>query len=168
MESIDYISKLIYQISQSSLENIMLEEQNKDYEGAVFSIDKHSFRSRKGKRTPKKQGYFVVFWEKDALDNNKAYDFVCAPDKLIITIFDEDKRGQFIFPKEVLAEKNILSTENKQGKMALRVYPDWLTSLNKIASMSQKWQLPYFINLSESYDSQLLKQLYFDETTKKQ
>ncbi|MDA9472355.1 MepB family protein [Enterococcus sp. 5H] len=166
MESIDYISKLIYQISQSSLENVILEEQNKDYEGAFFTIGKHSFRSRKGKRTPKKQGYFVVFWEKDTLNNNKAYDFVRAPDKLIITIFDEDKRGQFIFPKELLAEKNILSTENKQGKMALRVYPDWVTSLNKTASMTQKWQLPYFLNLSETYDSQLLKQLYFNETKK--
>lgn len=164
MDSIDYISKLIHQISRSSLENITLEEQNKDYEGAFFLIDKHSFRSRKGKRTPKKQGYFVVFWEKDIFNKNKAYDYVRAPDKLIITIFDEDKRGQFVFPKELLAEKNILSTENKQGKMALRVYPDWVTSLNKTALKTQSWQLPYFINLSETCDSQLLEQLYFNET----
>lgn len=167
MESIDYISELIHQISQSSLANLMLEEQNKEYEGTVFTIDHHSFRSRRGKQTPKKQGYFVVFWEKDMLDKNKAYDFVNAPDKLIITIFDGDKKGQFIFPKELLAEKNILSTESKQGKMALIVYPDWVTPFNQTALATQKWQLPYFMNLSETFDGQLLKQLYFDETAKK-
>ena len=42
---------------------------NSEYEGFCFQADGLSFRSRRAKKTPKKQGYFVAFWEKDT--NNK-------------------------------------------------------------------------------------------------
>ncbi|MBO0439242.1 MepB family protein [Candidatus Enterococcus ikei] len=162
MESIKFISELLPEFSNESLKNMKLESQNSDYEGATFSLSNQSFRSRKAKITPKKLGYFVVFWEKDEANKNKPYDLVSAPDKLIITIFDQEKVGQFIFPKAILAKNNILISETSLGKMALRVYPDWVTGLNKNASTTQKWQRPYFINLTENRDSRLLKKLYFN------
>lgn len=149
-------------MSSYSLTDLNLEEQNKEYEGATFVLGDQSFRSRKAKQTPKKFGYFVAFWEKDNENRNKPYDLDLAPDKLIITIFDGDKTGQFIFSKEILAEKNILNNGNNKGKMALRLYPDWVTGLNKTAIETQRWQSPYFIDLSKDWDLKRLKQLYFN------
>lgn len=161
MESIDYLSKLIPIISTYSLQDFKVEKQNEEYEGALFSIGNRTFRSRKGKRTPKKQGYFVVFWEKDQENKNKAYDFSTAPDKLIVTILEDEHAGQFIFPKAILAERAILSTEKNKGKMALRVYPSWSTPLNKTAAATQNWQLPFFADLTNICEVELLKKLYF-------
>ncbi|MBO0472420.1 MepB family protein [Enterococcus ureasiticus] len=162
MESMDYLSRIFQEISDHPLEDFKVEEQNKEYEGTTFVLGKQSFRSRKAKVTPKKLGYFVVFWEKDDENKNKPYDFDSAPDKLIITIIDQEKLGQFIFPKEILAEKKILNNGKNQGKMAMRVYPNWVTGLNKTAVVTQKWQSSYFIDLTKKPDLNRLKKLYFD------
>ncbi|HRM24403.1 MAG TPA: MepB family protein [Enterococcus aquimarinus] len=50
-------------------------------EGCLFSIDQHLFRNRLAKKTPKKKGYFVVFWEKDSQHHNHAYSFEESPDR---------------------------------------------------------------------------------------
>ncbi|MGX7265425.1 MepB family protein [Enterococcus crotali] len=163
MESLNYLIKVLAGISQSPLEKVQIEEQNKEYEGVTFSIGKQTFRSRKAKRTPKKAGYFVVFWEKDDQNKNQPYDGRTAPDKLVITVFDQEKKGQFIFPKELLIKKGILSHEKVVGKMALRVYPTWLDELNRTASATQRWQAPFFIDLTAKPDVEKLKKLYFDQ-----
>ena len=84
------------------------------------------------KRTPKKEGYFTVFWKKD--QNNKNIPYTN----------DNDKRGLFIIPKEVAIRKNILSTKDSNGKMSMRFYPPWCSNLNTTARATQKWQLQYF------------------------
>ncbi|ALS03365.1 MepB protein [Enterococcus silesiacus] len=161
MESLDYLLKILAEISQLSLEKLQVEEQNKEYEGVIFSVGKQTFRSRKAKQTPKKAGYFVVFWEKDDQNKNQPYDAITAPDKLVITVFDQEKKGQFIFPKEILIEKGILSHGKITGKMALRVYPDWIDELNPTAAATQRWQVPFFIDLTAKRDVEKLNELYF-------
>ena len=59
---------------------------------------------------------------------NQAFSYDAAPDLLIITCIDDNKLGQFIFPKDILKEK-ILRTQNQKGKMAMRIYPIWDTLL---------------------------------------
>lgn len=162
MQSMDYLSRILQEISDYPIEDFKVEEQNKEYEGTTFVLGDQSFRSRRAKVTPKKLGYFVVFWEKDEANKNKPYDVDSAPDKLIITIFDQDKLGQFIFPKKILAEKNSLTNGKTRGKMALRVYPDWITGLNKTASATQQWQKAFFIDLTREQELDQLKKLYFD------
>jgi len=76
-------------------------------------------------------------------------------------VIDSKNQGQFIFPKALLLQKQILLSLNSKGKMALRVYPEWVKELNKTAFQTQQWQLPYFIDLSKDLiDSSRLKQLY--------
>lgn len=41
--------------------------------------------------------------------------------------------------------------------MAFRVYPDWETNLNKAATLTQKWQSQYFIDLSDGLSEQEIK-----------
>lgn len=103
------------------------------------------------KTTPNKVGQFVAFWEKDENDNNQPFTYEEAPDLLVVTTFlSKDEWGQFIFPKDILAKRNILKTSTTKGKMANRVYPGWDTPTSKQAIKTQKWQLPNFVDLSHS------------------
>ncbi|WP_143595270.1 MepB family protein, partial [Terribacillus saccharophilus] len=134
-----------------------------EYEGMLFQIENHSYRSRLAKATPKKRGYFVVFWEKDENNKNQPYSFSESPDKVIISIIDHNLKGQFIFPKSTLLKKGILSSETTKGKMATRVYPSWENELNKTAAQTQKWQHDYFIELSDNPNNRdRLEDLYFN------
>ncbi|WP_294976134.1 MepB family protein [uncultured Leuconostoc sp.] len=149
-------SKLAYNI-----EMISEESQNALYEGFTFRLKDKKFRSRLAKRTPTKKGYFVVFWEKDSHSKNKPFDYDNSPDFLIINVIDLYRQGQFVFPKALLVQKKILVSADSKGKMALRVYPEWVKDLNKTAVQTQQWQIPYFIDLSKDLiDSAKLKQLY--------
>lgn len=138
------------------------EEQNSDYEGAILQINNNFYRTRRAKLTPKKKGYFVAVWEKDATNTNQAYHVDESPEKLIISIIDDNKYGQFIFPKTALLTYGIFKNATQKGKMAFRVYPSWITELNTTAKKTQAWQIPYFIDLSTTYDIEKLNALYLE------
>lgn len=143
--SIDFLKS---QKGFQKLTKLIPEIQNQDYEGYTFFIGDTTYRSRLAKVTPKKQGYFVAFWEKDETNQNQAFTFENSPEYLIIIIIDETKKGFFLFPKEILYKQKILKTEIQKGKMAIRVYPSWETNLNPTATKTQKWQQIYFTDLS--------------------
>ncbi|WP_288226909.1 MepB family protein [uncultured Enterococcus sp.] len=138
------------QLVKDSLQHLQLEKQNDAYEGATFSLEGTSFRSRRGKLTPKKKGYFVAFWEKDPAGTNHPFSYEDSPEKVIVTVLDAPFSGHFIFPKKRLLEKGILKGPDTKGKMALRVYPTWEQGLNKTARMTQSWQIEYFTDTSEN------------------
>ncbi|WP_281177227.1 MepB family protein [Peribacillus loiseleuriae] len=79
---------------------------------------------------------------------------------MAVTIF-QVRRGQFIFPKKVLLKYGILKSPKQKGNMALRVYPSWVTELNTNATRTQSWQADYFIDLSDDFEVEKLKKLYF-------
>ncbi|PTJ55448.1 MepB protein, partial [Mammaliicoccus sciuri] len=43
----------------------------------------------------------------------------------MIAILDNNKKGLFIFPKDILFKQKIISNHEIKGKMAMRVYPPW-------------------------------------------
>jgi hypothetical protein len=142
---------------------IHYEEQNQAYEGLTFTAANQTFRSRRVKKTPKKKGYFVALWEKDRRGQNQAYSVNSSTDKLVLTILDGHHSGQFIFPRALLIAKGIVKTETTAGKMAFRIYPPWVHDLNTSARKTQKWQLPYFCDLSTPLvDLDKLRNLYLD------
>ncbi|WP_339179399.1 MepB family protein [Oceanobacillus sp. FSL W7-1293] len=155
------LTKSLLSGTDYDITNIVKEPQNMEYEGTTFTIHENMYRSRLAKRTLKKKGYFVVFWEKDVNHCNQPYAYSESPDKIMISIIDKDLKGQFIFPKSLLLEKRILRTINNKGKMAIRVYPSWEKPLNNAAKKTQAWQAPYFINVSNEIDWRRLRELYF-------
>ncbi|MFC6463407.1 MepB family protein [Marinilactibacillus sp. GCM10026970] len=161
MKSITLTKQLLLKIGLEEMTAIKLETQNIEYEGTCFNLNQRTYRSRLAKLTSKKAGYFVVFWEKDADNKNQPYSFHGNPDKVIVSILDNGKIGQFIFPKAVLYKQGILRSETSKGKMAIRVYPTWEKELNPSATKTQKWQSTYFIDLSEKTDIKRLSELYF-------
>ncbi|OKP96486.1 MepB family protein [Paenibacillus sp. P46E] len=64
------------------------------------------------------------------------------------TFKNENEFGQFVFPKDILLKQNILRSASTKGKMAIRVYPSWDSPSSKQAMKTQKWQLPYFVDMS--------------------
>ena len=122
------------------------EKYNEKYEGILINIKEEQGykRCRLAKRTPKKEGYFTVFWKKDQKNQNIPYTNEDLGNELIIVIIDNDKRGLFIIPNEVAIRKNILSTKDSNGKMSMRFYPPWCSNLNTTAQSTQKWQLKFF------------------------
>lgn len=131
-------------------ENIKIENWNHEYEAMNIYINGKYFKSRLAKKTPKKAGYFVAMWHKNEDNKNIPFQYEDFPEKLIVNIIDDRKKGQFIIPKDILRKKGILQTEVQKGKMAFRVYPKWEQKLNKSAVTTQNWQTEYFKDLSNS------------------
>ena len=140
--------ELLQKLTPIQPENISYEKQNEDYEGMTFKINNQSFRSRLAKKTPTKKGYFVVFWEKDENNINTPFLFEESPQETLVFVSDNEKRGVFKFPKEILLKKGILKGDKSKGKMGIRVYPEWESDLNQTAVKTQQWQLDYFTFLS--------------------
>ncbi len=137
-----------------------MEDQNQEYEGFVLTLDDRTYRSRLARKTPRKNGYFTVFWRKGEDDRNRPYTLDECTDRLVITVLDQGKKGQFVFSKEVMASKGIVTTDSSKGKMAMRVYPDWVTGLNPTARKTQAWQSEYFMDMSGEVDGNLIRSLY--------
>ncbi|GEL65881.1 MepB family protein [Marinilactibacillus psychrotolerans] len=159
-QSVKLIKEVVAAIVNHEMDDLIQEEQNSEYEGVRFNLLNQTYRSRLAKSTPKKQGYFVVFWEKDNMDKNQPFTYLSSPDRVIVTVMDNEKIGQFIFPKTVLHKQGILSSEISKGKMAIRVYPSWISNLNPSAAKTQKWQVEYFVDLSHKMDLDKLTYLY--------
>lgn len=159
-----YITDAFYAPARFTVDSVREEPQNAEYGAGWFQLNTRSVRFRVAKITPTKTGQFVVFWEKDAEQKNRAFAYMDAPDILVIHTFHpfSGECGQFVFPKDVLRMHGVLADKDTPGKMAMRVYPDWDTVTNKQASAAQKWQLPYFSRVAPMNDQhmQALSRLY--------
>ncbi|WP_417611078.1 MepB family protein [Owenweeksia hongkongensis] len=135
------------------------EPESKEYDSCRFKLNGQSIVYRSAKITPKKAGQFVTFWKRniegitEPLHENDPFDFY------IINVASETKRGQFIVPKSILIEKGIVATHAKDGKRGFRVYPPWDTPTSKQAEKTQKWQIEYFVEISNRTDFKLAKEL---------
>ncbi|MBJ8083657.1 MepB family protein [Bacillus wiedmannii] len=143
------LNNIIYKPNKLIITNLKEEKQNAEYAGCLFHLNHKSIRFRISKITPNKIGQFVSFWEKDANLKNQAFSYDAAPDLLVITCIEDNKLGQFIFPKEILLKEKILKTQSQKGKMAMRIYPIWDSPASNQAKKSQMWQLQYFVDLSD-------------------
>lgn len=148
--ALTYVNNLVYQPNHFTIGEVQEECQNSEYGAGTFHLGSKSVRFRVAKITPTKKGQFVALWEKDENNKNQPFSYDASPDLVVINVFTEHHFGQFIFPKTILASKNILKTTRTNGKMAFRVYPSWDTPTSQQAVATQKWQLDYFIDLSDA------------------
>ena len=146
-----YITKKVYEPNQLAVTSVREEPQNAKYGAGIFKLDSKTVRFRVANATPTKVGQFVAFWEKDQDNVNQPYGHETAPDLLVINTFEsENKLGQFVFPKDILLNKKILTSHSSKGKMGIRVYPSWDLPASDQAKKTQNWQQKYFIAFSES------------------
>lgn len=140
LQSIALIRTLIESSGLPPIHSYQAEPFNTDYEALRFSSADNTFRSRLAKKTPKKDGYFLTPWTKNAEGTNIPFIAEEFCDYLLVFIIDENHQGYFSFPREELARRGVLTNKTQKGKMAFRVSPDWCLELNPSAKREQKWQ----------------------------
>jgi hypothetical protein len=143
----------------------LMEEESKEYAAYLFELNSLAVRFRVSKITPTKVGQFVTIWKRKGNGPIEPFDITDKLDIVIISARTETHFGHFVFPKAVLCKQGIITVNDKEGKRAMRVYPPWDIATNKQAQKTQKWQLNYFIDLSNinAIDSLRLKRLYNQE-----
>lgn len=67
-----------------------------------------SIRFRVAKITLKKIGYFVSIWKRIGNRPIQPYDLLDSVDFFVICVRKNGRFGQFVFPKSVLYEKDII------------------------------------------------------------
>lgn len=141
---------------------MIVEPESCEYEACRFKLDNRNVLFRVAKITPKKLGQFVVLWKRIGSGPIQPYDALDNVDLVVINVFDGSSAGQFVFPKSVLIDKSIFSKDGSGGKLGFRVYPSWVNGLNASAEKTQRWQLKYFVEFSNSelIDFDKIKKLY--------
>ena len=163
MERISLAKTKIYDAYSFKIINFKPETESTEYDACQFKLNEVNIISRSAKITPKKVGQFVTFWKRNKKGIIEPFNDTDSFDFYVINLESKNNYGQFVFPKSVLIKKGILSTNQKEGKRAFRVYPSWDTPQNKQAEQTQKWQLNYFIKINDSIDLNKIIELYKKE-----
>jgi hypothetical protein len=143
------IQTLVFDACKFKYSVAIAELESSEYGACSFELNQLAIRFRVSKITPTKIGQFVTLWKRNGKGPIEPFDRTDVLDLVIISARHETNFGHFIFPKSVLFEKGILSLNGKGGKRAIRVYPPWDIAINKQAQTTQKWQLNYFLDLSD-------------------
>lgn len=154
------IKTTIYDQCSLNIFNFQLEEESQKYNACQFNLNYLNIISRTAKITPKKIGQFVTFWKRKKHGIIEPFEEKDNIDFYVLNIRFENRFGQFVFPKSILIKKGIISTVKKEGKRAFRVYPNWDIITNKQAEKTQKWQLEYFYEVTNTIDIHKIKELY--------
>ncbi|HRF99992.1 MAG: MepB family protein [Bacteroidia bacterium] len=133
------------------------EIESAEYNAYYFKLNKLNVRFRKAKTTPTKVGQFVTLWKRLSTGPIAPFDETDSINLVIINVVNGNQLGQFIFPKSVLCEQGILTVNHKEGKRGFRVYSPWDKTTSKQAIKTQKWQLNYFLDLSNIQSETLKK-----------
>jgi hypothetical protein len=112
---------LIFDPCSFELTNPVLEKENKDYGAYQFELNALKILFRVAKTTPTKVGQFVTVWKRMAKESIQPFELSDNIDLFIINTRTGDNFGQFVFPKSVLSQQGILTTDLKEGKRAIRV-----------------------------------------------
>ncbi|TXF82573.1 MepB family protein [Neolewinella aurantiaca] len=159
-EDVRLIKKEVYEKCRLVISEYKAEGESQDYSACRFRLNGLRIVCRNSKITPKKVGQFVTFWKRsidgviEPLDESDQIDFY------VVNVRTENKLGQFVFPKSILIEKGIMSTNEKEGKRGFRVYSIWDTPQNGQAKKTQKWQLNYFFEINEEVDLEKVIKMY--------
>lgn len=162
MVSLELLSLEKFILKNFGLEitNVITHKESELYSGASFFINDRKIIFRKSKITPKKQGQFVTFWKRSEIGPIEPYHESDDFDFFLINCCTGYNKGLFIFPKDILIDKSIISTKHKEGKRAFRVYPTWEQPINKQALQTQFWQKKYFFLLSETLPNETIKSIF--------
>lgn len=139
--------ELVYDVCDFTLTNPKLNSESEDYAACSFELNTKIIQYRVSKITPTKAGQFVTIWKRNKNGITEPFDVSDEIDFIIISSRSGADFGQFIFPKNVLADKGILTQNGVSGKRGIRVYPPWDIPKSKQAEKTQNWQISYFVTI---------------------
>ena len=159
-DSLTQFKSVIYEVSNLRFSDFQIEFESKEYDACRFQLNGLKIICRSAKITPKKAGQFVTFWKRKSNGPIEPFELSDDFDFFVVNIRHQEKFGQFVFPKSILVQKGIISSDKKEGKRAFRVYPTWDVVESKQALQSQTWQADYFFELTSTPDLEKIKALY--------
>lgn len=127
------------------------EKESREYQACSFILQDRKCFGRLAKQTPKKIGQFVTFWKREPLHDIEPFHEEDEFDYLLIVVKHQNKTGVFVFSKDELVVRNVLSTDQKEGKRGFRVYPSWDEPTSKQALKTQEWQVEHFYLLNDEF-----------------
>lgn len=133
------------------------ESESSEYYAHSFTLENNKNLFRIAKKTPKKPGWFVTIWKRGIDNIITPYDVSNEINFVVVAISDNNNIGEFIFPKNILVQKNIFSQNGKGGKLATRVYTPWDKTTSAQAAKTQKWQNQFFVDLRSPSSESVLK-----------
>lgn len=156
------IKEKVYDKCGFTLTNYQANTESSEHDACSFNLNENKIIFRTSKITPLKTGQFVAIWKRNTNGPTEPLDVLDDFDFLVITSKTNNNFGQFVFPKSVLANKGIITHNNKIGKRGIRVYPPWDKTENKQAIKTQNWQTKFFIsmNMDNFIDIDLIKTLF--------
>jgi hypothetical protein len=154
--------KLAYEPSGLILKNLTQKTESKEYGAFLFELNQRRICFRVGKITPTKVGQFVTLWKRMGNGAIQPHDVADPIDFFVVSVRNSEQFGQFVFPKAVLLERDIISQDGQRGKLAMRVYPPWDMTKSRQAKRTQDWQRLYFfkISLNSSIDTNRVQKLF--------
>jgi hypothetical protein len=123
----------IYEPNKLQFDCLQVEDESSEYGAYRFKLNDCKILFRVAKITPKKVGQFVTIWKRVRNGPIQPYDISDPIDLIVISVREGDQFGQFVFPKSILREHEIISNNGNGGKRGIRVYPPWDKLLNKQA-----------------------------------
>ncbi|WP_299254924.1 MepB family protein [uncultured Cytophaga sp.] len=161
------VKEKLYDACAFEMSDFRTQEESTEYAACSFQLNAKKIEHRLSKITPTKIGQFVTIWKRNTEGITVPYSLSDGIDFIIITSRCKEQLGQFIFPIPILVEKGIVSSERKEGKRGIRVYPPWDKPTSKQALATQKWQQNYFVSIhtGDLIDIELVQLLF--KTNKK-
>ncbi|MCH0540400.1 MepB family protein [Streptomyces sp. MUM 203J] len=127
------------------------EPEGAEYAAHGFTLDGLAVRFRVARTTPAKAGQFVTVWQRSEAGPIRPFDAGDGIDLVVVSSRDSGDGGhfgQFVFPREALCERGVMSRNGSGGKRGFRVYPPWVTTASRQAGSTQAWQVRYFLRLA--------------------
>lgn len=150
---------LVFKELEIEIKSVYLDKESAEYDACQLLLNNKKVLFRTAKTTPTKTGQFVTLWKRTPKGPIAPFEIEDDFELVIINTKTENHFGQFVFPKSILIEKGIFSTDLKEGKRAFRVYPPWDKTTSKQAQKTQQWQLKYFLPIP--FDKTSADTLYF-------
>ncbi|WP_194299403.1 MULTISPECIES: MepB family protein [Chryseobacterium] len=146
------IDEQLFQPLRLSCSNLEEDSECREYSGFNFTVNNWNIKFRISKITPTKTGQFVTLWKRNEKGQTAPFCITDDIDFYLIASFNDRLSGIFIFPKQILLEKGVLSDGKKIGKRGIRVYPTWDKTESQQAQKTQDWQTQYFLEFSKDQD----------------
>lgn len=153
---------MVFDVCNLRLTNLKQNIESLEYGACSYILNGKIIQHRFSKITPTKTGQFVTLWKRNKHGVTQPFSISDNIDFIIITSRSDNNIGLFVFPRTVLVDKGIITANGKEGKRGIRVYPPWSMATSKQATLTQSWQLKYFlpIHTDHSTDLGLIKNLF--------
>jgi hypothetical protein len=123
------------------------EPESAEYAAHTLTLGGRPAVFRAAKTTPTKAGQFVTLWQRSAEGPIRPFDTHDGVALFAIQAGTGAGLGQFVFPRDELVRRGVVSIDGKGGKRAMRVYPPDVATTSAQARRTQEWQCRHFLPL---------------------